>query len=92
MSNPASGDEVTEEDVDIVLPPDLGPPVIPEQLAAETADSSLNEFRDIAERAFIAARLREHHWNIAETARALGMQRSNLYSKIEKYGIGKGRT
>jgi len=88
----ATSPEVTEEDIDIVLPPDVGPPVEPEKLAADAADSTFQQFREDAEHAFVIARLREHHWNVAETARALGMPRSNLYNKIEKYGIVRERS
>jgi two-component system nitrogen regulation response regulator NtrX len=83
----AAKDEVTEEDVDLVLPVESGPPVEPDALAAGAADRTFQEFRGDAERAFLIARLREHYWNVAETARALGMPRSNLYNKIEKYSI-----
>ncbi|MDX2263035.1 MAG: sigma-54 dependent transcriptional regulator [Gemmatimonadales bacterium] len=86
----AAGPEVTEEDVDFVLPPE-SELQDPSRLAAEAGERSFQEFRDIAERAFIEARLREHYWNVAETARALGMPRSNLYNKIEKYGLNRER-
>jgi two-component system nitrogen regulation response regulator NtrX len=86
----AGGPEVTEEDVDFVLPPE-SELQDPSRLAAEAGERSFQEFRDIAERAFIEARLREHYWNVAETARALGMPRSNLYNKIEKYGLNRER-
>jgi len=45
------------------------------------------DFRAQAERAFIVQKLREHDWNVAETARRIDMPRSNLYKKIEKYGL-----
>ncbi len=48
---------------------------------------TFQEFKDAAERAFIAHKLRQHDWNVAETARRIGMPRSNLYKKIEKYGL-----
>jgi two-component system, NtrC family, nitrogen regulation response regulator NtrX len=83
----AAGPEVVEEDVDLVLPPESGPPIEPDKMAADAGDSTFHKFREDAERAFLVARLNEHHWNVAETARALGMPRSNLYNKIEKYGI-----
>jgi two-component system nitrogen regulation response regulator NtrX len=85
----AAGEEVTEEDVNLVLPPDTGPPIDADKLAADAGDRTFLEFREDVERAFLLARLNEHHWNIAETARALGMPRSNLYTKIEKYRIEK---
>ena len=45
------------------------------------------EFKERAERAYILAKLREHDWNVSETARQIEMPRSNLYKKIEKYGL-----
>ena len=45
------------------------------------------EFKERAERAFILAKLREHDWNVSETARAIDMPRSNLYKKIERYAL-----
>ena len=45
------------------------------------------DFKDGAERAYIMQKLREHDWNVAETARRIDMPRSNLYKKIEKYGL-----
>ncbi len=83
----AVGDEVTDADVDLVLPPETGPVIEPDKLAAEAGDRTFLEFREDAERAFLIARLHEHHWNVAETARDLGMPRSNLYNKIDKYKI-----
>jgi two-component system nitrogen regulation response regulator NtrX len=50
---------------------------------------TFEEFRQQAEREFLAAKLRQFHWNVAETARALDMPRSNLYKKIEKYGLSR---
>jgi two-component system nitrogen regulation response regulator NtrX len=52
-------------------------------LAAET----FAEFKERAERAYILAKLREYDWNVSETARRIEMPRSNLYKKIEKYGL-----
>ena len=48
---------------------------------------TFDEFRQEAERGFLLAKLREHQWNVAETARALVMPRSNLYKKIERYQL-----
>ncbi|MGH7475856.1 MAG: sigma-54-dependent transcriptional regulator [Longimicrobiales bacterium] len=44
-------------------------------------------FKERAERAYILAKLRDHDWNVSETSRTLEMPRSNLYKKIEKYGL-----
>ncbi|MGH7482937.1 MAG: sigma-54-dependent transcriptional regulator [Longimicrobiales bacterium] len=45
------------------------------------------EFKDRAERAYILVKLRDHDWNVSETARAIGMPRSNVYKKIDKYNL-----
>ena len=47
-------------------------------------------FKQQAERAFLAAKLAENGWNVSETARKLDMPRSNLYKKIERYGLERG--
>ncbi len=52
-------------------------------MQCETFDS----FKQDAERAFLQGKLSENAWNVSETARKLDMPRSNLYKKIEKYGL-----
>jgi two-component system nitrogen regulation response regulator NtrX len=47
------------------------------------------EFKLSAERSFLLAKLREHDWNVAETARVLDMPRSNLYKKIERHRLDR---
>ncbi|MFQ5767224.1 MAG: helix-turn-helix domain-containing protein [Acidobacteriota bacterium] len=48
---------------------------------------TLREFREAAERRYLIGKLKAHNWNIAATARAIGTPRSNLYKKLEAYGI-----
>ncbi len=48
---------------------------------------NLKEFRDLSEKNFILAKLEENNWNISQTARAIDTPRSNLYKKLEQYGI-----
>ena len=48
---------------------------------------SFDAFKQDSERVFLEAKLKEHGWNVSETARALDMPRSNLYKKIERYGL-----
>ncbi len=52
---------------------------------------TFEEFKDAAERAFLLHKLRELGWNVSETARAIDMPRSNLYKKIERYGLERER-
>ena len=48
---------------------------------------TFDEFKHDAERAFLIGKLDENDWNVSETARTLAMPRSNLYKKIDKYGL-----
>jgi len=48
---------------------------------------SLKKFRDIAEKEFILSKLEANNWNISQTAREIDTPRSNLYKKLEQYGI-----
>jgi two-component system nitrogen regulation response regulator NtrX len=48
---------------------------------------TFEEFKQEAERAYLLVKLRQFDWNVSETARALDMPRSNLYKKIERYGL-----
>jgi two-component system nitrogen regulation response regulator NtrX len=45
------------------------------------------EFKDFMEKEYLVKKLRENNGNVSRTARQLDMQRSNLYKKLEKYGI-----
>ncbi len=44
-------------------------------------------FKAMSEGAFLQQKLVENRYNVSKTAEALGMQRSNLYKKISKYGL-----
>jgi two-component system, NtrC family, nitrogen regulation response regulator NtrX len=46
-----------------------------------------SDFRDMAERMFIVRKLNEFDWNVSKTSEAIGIQRSHLYNKMNKYGI-----
>jgi DNA-binding NtrC family response regulator len=48
---------------------------------------NLREARRQFERDYIAAVLREHEWHMPEAARALGIERANLYRKARQLGI-----
>ena len=82
----ASGPRITAADVERL---------VGKRAAEQTSLGSLvecrtfEEFKDAAERAFLLAKLREANWNVSETARLLDMPRSNLYKKIERYGLAR---
>ena len=57
--------------------------------AGPTKASTLHEARAQYEREFILSKLKENNWNISQTARLLGLERSYLYRKMKAYGIEK---
>ncbi len=77
-------------DADIIEMKDL-----PEQIRGEVQTSlpdakgikTLKEFREQAEKDFILSKLKENNWNISQTAREIDTPRSNLYKKLEHFGI-----
>jgi two-component system, NtrC family, nitrogen regulation response regulator NtrX len=88
----APGDIVRVED----LPKEVvgggpAPPSADSSAAASTtqapAPGTLREFKDSAERAYLVQKLRENAWNISKTAEVIDTPRSNLYKKLEQYGI-----
>jgi two-component system nitrogen regulation response regulator NtrX len=80
----APGKEVTAADVERILPgEDDDVSLGGDAGGAHTFES----FKQEAERNFLVQQLREHDWNVSETARELKMPRSNLYKKIERYGL-----
>jgi len=82
----ASGSAIQEADVVRLL----GPAGAEEGLGGSLlASSTFEQFKQDAERVFLLAKLREHDWNVSETARRLAMPRSNLYKKIERYGLAR---
>ena len=54
--------------------------------------STLQQGRAQFEREFIVAKLKENSWNISQTSRMLGLERSYLYRKMKAYGIEKDET
>jgi two-component system nitrogen regulation response regulator NtrX len=77
------GDEIRVEDIAGVLRR-------PSEDASALNDAgTLRDFKEAAERAFLVAKLRENDWNISATAQSIGTPRSNLYKKLDQYGISQ---
>jgi len=68
------------------LPAELGAAAAPGTLSNLNA-ATLQEFKDVAERAFLIEKLKENNYNILQTAKAIQTPRSNLYKKIKQYNI-----
>jgi two-component system nitrogen regulation response regulator NtrX len=67
-----------------------GEAAVPEgSLLVAHAGKSLQAFKDGAERSYLLNKLRSQNWNIAATAKLIETPRSNLYKKLETYGISR---
>jgi len=49
--------------------------------------NKLADFKDLTEKIFLMQKLQDNDWNISRTAAGIGVQRSNLYSRIRRLGI-----
>ena len=65
------------------------PPELRQQAIAEPAgtDGKLQSVVKNSEAQTILLALGDHHWNVAKTARALGISRASMYEKMRKFGI-----
>ncbi len=80
------GEAVQAEDVDTLVTGTASRETLGTTLLNVEAFS---DFKENAEMAYIAHKLHVNDWNVSETARRIGMPRSNLYKKIEKYGLNR---
>jgi len=82
----AAGEEITVDEVEAAL---RGPVAPGAASGPDPLDgcATFEEWKEAAERRFLERRLAANEWNIKRTAEDLKMQRSNLYKKIEKYGL-----
>jgi DNA-binding NtrC family response regulator len=77
------GPEFAAKDVERLMGPSSPARDTPDLFSCATFD----EFKDASEKAFLQHKLAENEWNVKRTAESLGMQRSHLYKKIERYGL-----
>jgi len=89
-----SGDAIDVADI----PTGLGMALADDAVAAPDGyllirhdEAGLQKFKDTAERAYLIAKLRTQQWNVAATAKAIETPRSNLYKKLEAYGISRDK-
>jgi len=73
------GDVIEVED----LPQDL------EETMAHQTSGTLRDARQHFESDFIRQCLEDSNWNVTETARQLGIERTNLYRKMRQYNISR---
>jgi len=79
------GPEISADDVAAVLPA-----ARPPRGDRYREGAPLKDLLDEAEREIVLAALSAHRDNMAETARALGLERSHLYKKLRALGIKRG--
>ncbi len=63
----------------------------PDWRGAPAAAGNLREAKRQFEREYITAVLRQHGWRMGEAARALGIQRTNLYRKARQLNIPRAK-
>ena len=87
----AGGEVITRADLEQVLAG--GPALSPGGAGALEAGhdpfqaATFEEFKNVSEELFFQIRLAENNGNIKRTAEQLGMQRSHLYKKLDRYGL-----
>jgi DNA-binding NtrC family response regulator len=82
------GTEIDADDVEAFVQPGA-PGEAPVQKLIRAYDD-FTAARDQFEKRFIERKLNEHSWNVSQTAETIGIQRSHLYNKLNKYGIERG--
>ncbi len=83
----SEGDEITAADVDRYVRPNGASPPSNDVENLMGRYDQFSDFRDMAEKLFIVRKLEEFEWNVSRTAEEIGIQRSHLYNKMNKYGI-----
>jgi two-component system, NtrC family, nitrogen regulation response regulator NtrX len=69
------------------LEPNVMPPDAQQEAFDLDAFDDFQSFKDYTEKVFIERKLRQYAWNVAKTAEVIGIQRSHLYNKIDKYQL-----
>ena len=65
----------------------------PQELSsAMLSVKTLKEFRERSERSFLVHKLEDLGWNVTKTAKAIETPRSNLYKKMDYYGIRRRKS
>jgi len=62
-------------------------PEVSTELGSLLDQPTLQDFQRESEIAYLRRQLQRHGWNVAATARSIGTPRSNLYKKMQAYGI-----
>ncbi|HET6567550.1 MAG TPA: sigma-54 dependent transcriptional regulator [Rhodothermales bacterium] len=85
----SEGDEITARDVERYVRSGTAPAHTNQVSNLLDRYEQFSDFRDMAEKLFIERKLEENEWNVSRTAEAIGIQRSHLYNKMNKYEIAR---
>ena len=77
-----SGEAISRQD--LVEVAGSGRAVVSEALLSV---ATLREFQELSEKLFLTHKLEANDWNVTRTAQSIDTPRSNLYKKLEQYGI-----
>ncbi len=91
----ATGAEITRDGLEQILSqgPALAPVPSPAAVGASIGGDdpfqaeTFEDFKNRSEMAFIQRKLAENNGNVKRTAERLGMQRSHMYKKLDRYGL-----
>ncbi|MGI4804420.1 MAG: sigma-54-dependent transcriptional regulator [Janthinobacterium lividum] len=85
---------ITDADVKAFANPSVPVAMLTETTSSNQPDfdnfKNFQEYKDFAEREYIKFKLEKNGWNVSKTADDIDIQRSHLYSKIEKFGLKRG--
>lgn len=85
---------ITDNDVRAFANPSAPVAAVADNNTAPQTDfdqfNNFQEYKDFAEREYIKFKLEKNNWNVSKTADDIDIQRSHLYSKIEKFGLKRG--
>ncbi|MGI4729045.1 MAG: sigma-54-dependent transcriptional regulator [Janthinobacterium lividum] len=85
---------ITDADVKAFANPSAPVAMLTETTSSNQPDfdnfKNFQEYKDFAEREYIKFKLEKNGWNVSKTADDIDIQRSHLYSKIEKFGLKRG--
>ena len=82
---------ITREDIERIL--ENGPAMTAPTLAGDVSgedpftSATFEEFKNASEALFFRRKLEENDGNVKRTSERLGMQRSHLYKKLDRYGL-----
>jgi len=90
-----SDKSITDKEVVAYANPSSAAAVTPSTVASTAPSNgfdfdgfeSFQDFKDFAEKEYIQYKLEKNGWNVSKTADEIDIQRSHLYSKIEKYKL-----